>query len=543
MRFTLIIALVLLSLFASSQQSITPSKWKEDLEYMRINMKKFHKNLFHSISESEFNQRIDNLEQKLSELSTNEILMEIARIEAAIGDGHTQFNLLKNAGFAFHNFPIKLYRFSDGFYIRAAAPSHQHLIGAKVLSISDRNMESIVETLNSIIASDNIYGKTFFQSYYISMPEVLAALHISPTSDSALFHLEKNGKQFSEWLKAGEVQEWQKGDMDNFWINPAGWVDARDEKRSPFWLTAKKGEKYRMKFDRSQKLLHVQLNEVNDNDSGPGIRDFYNELFKAIDTLPVDKLVLDLRLNGGGNDYYNKPLVIGLIKSRMDKKGKLFVITGRRTFSAAQMLVVPLKSFTNIIQVGEPTASKANHYGDSKKLTLPNSGVIVRVSQYWHQLGSASDPVEVTGPDIYVDYNFDDYRSNRDPYLEAVLHYQPELSLSEQLSKWITPTFDSVQLLVTYQKFKNDRSHQYVDTKIMLRDLGSVSYNHNDLRAAAVVWEINAHEYSSSREWALAGLGREKLGDKTTAILHYKQALQLDPGNEELEKTIRRLSQ
>jgi hypothetical protein len=72
-----------------------------------------------------------------------------------------------------------------------------------------------------------------------------------------------------------------------------------------------------------------------------------------------------LRHNGGGNGDLNRAIVRALLRSRFDERGRLFVITSRRTFSAAQMLICDLEKWTFPISVGEPPASRSNHYGDS----------------------------------------------------------------------------------------------------------------------------------------------------------------------------------
>jgi hypothetical protein len=107
------------------------------------------------------------------------------------------------------------------------------------------------------------------------------------------------------------------------------------------------------------------------------------------------------------------------VQSRFDERGRLFVITGRRTFSAAQMLIGDLEKWTFPIFVGEPSASRSNHYGDATQLVLPNQQITVRVSTLWWQW----DPRD-TRPWIPVDIpaplTVDAYRAGRDPALEAI---------------------------------------------------------------------------------------------------------------------------
>jgi hypothetical protein len=57
----------------------------------------------------------------------------------------------------------------------------------------------------------------------------------------------------------------------------------------------------------------------------------------------VQRLVVDLRLNGGGNSAILDPWITEIKSSPLNKKGHLFVIVGRATFSSAIMNAVRLK--------------------------------------------------------------------------------------------------------------------------------------------------------------------------------------------------------
>ena len=92
---------------------------------------------------------------------------------------------------------------------------------------------------------------------------------------------------------------------------------------------------------------------------GESIADFSRRLRALVDTGTVDRLVLDLRLNRGGDGTLNRPLLLSLIKARkLEGPGKLFVIIGRSTFSAAQFLVNQLEAYTDAVFVGEPSGGK-----------------------------------------------------------------------------------------------------------------------------------------------------------------------------------------
>src|SRR5258706_89573 len=78
-------------------------------------------------------------------------------------------------------------------------------------------------------------------------------------------------------------------------------------------------------------------------------------------------------------------LVQGLTKKEsINHRGKLFVVLGRRTFSAAQNAATFIERYLNAIFVGEPTGSSPNFVGEEAPFTLPYSKLLMNVSAlYW----------------------------------------------------------------------------------------------------------------------------------------------------------------
>jgi hypothetical protein len=119
-----------------------------------------------------------------------------------------------------------------------------------------------------------------------------------------------------------------------------------------------------------------------------------------------------------------KSIIIHGIVTRnqtIDRKGKLFCIICRQTFSAAMNCVNHLEQRTKVIFVGEPTAGAPNHFGDAKPIRLPNSGLTGGVStRYWQD----SRPREIRPwirPDVAV--SSQDFLTGHDPVLQAVLDW------------------------------------------------------------------------------------------------------------------------
>jgi len=221
------------------------------------------------------------------------------------------------------------------------------------------------------------------------------------------------------------LAEMMPPDTDVSWAARDGWLDARDASKTPtpLWLKDPQ-DKFWFEFLPDSKTLYVQFNQVG-NKEDETLEEFTRRVFSFVGTNPVDRMVLDLRLNRGGNGDLNRPLLLGIIKSKIDQKGKLFAIIGRSTFSAAQFLINDLEKYTNAIFVGEPSGGKVNSYGDSRKITLPNSGITVRVSTLWWQ-EDERDKRQWKEPDISAELTFDDYRNNRDPALTAILNSVPK---------------------------------------------------------------------------------------------------------------------
>jgi hypothetical protein len=132
-----------------------------------------------------------------------------------------------------------------------------------------------------------------------------------------------------------------------------------------------------------------------------------------------------MRWNNGGNTFLSRPLLYGLIKSdKVNKQGKLFVIIGRRTFSAAQNTSTFFERHTNAIFVGEPTGSSPNFVGEETPFTLPYSKITVNVSDLYWQSSWPQDYRTWIAPQIYAPPTFAAYHANRDPAMEAIMLYK-----------------------------------------------------------------------------------------------------------------------
>jgi len=156
------------------------------------------------------------------------------------------------------------------------------------------------------------------------------------------------------------------------------------------------------------------------------VAEFFDKVFAFADARQIERFVLDIRRNGGGNGYLNQPIIHGLIKRDLiNQPGKLFTIIGRGTYSAAMMLTDDLEKHTKTLFVGEPTGASPNMYGDAEKIVLPNSGLEVWASALRWVYSEPRDSRPWIAPDIPAALTAADYRAGRDPALDAILRHMP----------------------------------------------------------------------------------------------------------------------
>ena len=448
-----------------------------------------------------------------------------------VGDGHTNVAPTRDPKIGFRSYPVRLYLFPDGLRIRAAAREHADLAGARVVRIGKVSAEKACDAVRAIIGRDNEMDVKFFAPFLLAMPEVIHALGLIDDMESAPFTVEIRGVQRVVNLKPAGPAEMMAPETDASWLPRPDWVDARDgaQRPAPLWLKDPKN-RFWFEYLPETRAVYVQFNQVG-NKEDETVEAFAGRLFAFVEANPVDRFVLDLRLNRGGNGEFNRPLLLGILKSpKVDRKGRFFTIIGRSTWSAAQMLVNELERYTNVILVGEPTGGKVNSYGDSHRITLPNSGITVRVSTLWWQ-GDERDRRPWTAPRVAADLTIEDYRRNVDPALNAALSYVPRKSLTELLKEAVSAN-DFKLAAERDRAWRDDPANAYAnaDTEGPVNSLGYELIAAGHLDQAIAVFQLNAAAFPRSAN-AHDSLGEayRTRGDRELAIRSYEKALELDP--------------
>lgn len=398
--------------------------WRYDLNLLAREVKRKGYAPFRKISEAEFDSSIKGLSDSIAKLTDIQIIIEITKLMVKLGDGHTTISLGPKSSPEFlRTLPIKFYLFKEGLYIIAADSKYKELLGAQVLRFGDHTVDEVVSALDPLINRDasDIWVKERAPYIMRSLP-LLNGLGLIDESGKVQLTLRDQVGKSSVVTVAADMS------APNIWNvqpSPKGWVNLPEIASSPEPLYVKNmGANYWFEYLPESRMVYFQFNSVI-NDPQETLAKFSERLFQFINDHEIDRLVIDMRWNNGGNTFLNPPLLKGLICSgKVNERGKLFIIIGRRVFSAAQNAASAFERYTNAIFVGEPTGGSPNFIGDEVFFTLPYSKLNANVSDIYWQESLATDYRTWIAPQIYIQPTFEAYRANRDPVMDAILAYR-----------------------------------------------------------------------------------------------------------------------
>ena len=225
---------------------------------------------------------------------------------------------LFNLGF----YPMHYEIFSDGLFIESADAEYAGIVGGKVASIGNTPIEAALSRISELAWGDNYseQSKKVEIVFFLTNPVVLKGLNIAESTESLSITVEIDGQQKTALLRP-------RRDIVNY-SRTAKRSDASDGSAGPLPLYRKNTNKsYWSEYVADRKVLYVQFNSVQ-NQQDESIAVFFKKVFEFTENNPVEKLVLDMRKNTGGNNQLNRPVTVGLIRSKLNVRGKLFVITG-----------------------------------------------------------------------------------------------------------------------------------------------------------------------------------------------------------------------
>ena len=394
----LVLALIAVPAFASSNDAA----WRTDIDYFASELARLHVNPFTRISRGDFETAVQDLRESVPTLADHEIVAGLMRIAALLGDAHTT---VYPQGFS--RFPVELYWFTDGLFVIRATAEHSDLIGARLVAIENRPVAEVAATVAAVIPHENDFWLREVAPARLVTPEVLHALRVIPSLETAAF----------------QFKDAQGESVDRVLMRVAlsvQLVDAFVQIPEPLYLRDRNAN-YWYDYATETQTLYVQYNRCAEDPARP-IAQFGAELGAFGRSHAIERVVLDLRHNGGGNSALIQPLFEDLFTSlpHIDDPRRFFVIIGPATFSSAMMNAFTIDQQTRATLIGRPTGGKPNHFGNVRTFSLPRSGLTVQYSTRYFELTPGSDPPAVLA-EVTVQSTSQLYFAGRDAVMEWIL--------------------------------------------------------------------------------------------------------------------------
>jgi len=377
----------------------------EDIKFFKEELPKHHKNLFANITKEEFDERTDQLIDRVDQLNNKQVFVELNKIIASARDAHTSISYWD--GFSY---PLQFWIFDGKVYIVNTGKKLEEMMYTQVRKIDGVAIEDIMTQLTTLISHENESWVFAMLPDYLGAPVFLYGLGIVKNETEAVFTVEKDGKEMDFTVTALEYGE------STDYVN----TKVKDV------LLGKYDQNYNYEYLADQNALYFEYNACADMDS-KSFADFNNEMMNMVEEKDVNKIVVDLRCNSGGNSEVLNPFTKRLKDYVKKKQGvKVYILVGRNTFSSGMFAIYRVKeSDPEAISVGEPTGGALDCYGEVKSINLPNSQIPVSYSTKYFEFSKdfsyKNEGVGTFLPDIALQPTMEDYKNGKDVVLEYVL--------------------------------------------------------------------------------------------------------------------------
>lgn len=383
--------------------------WRYDLWLLDREMRRIHYSPYRVNRPEEFARFVKDLDRRIPKLTDSQIGLEFMKYAVMLGDGHTSVSFPADSALR-KTVPLQAFWFEDGVFVTAAAPDYRDLAGAQILKVEGRTIAEISDAMAPSVWRDNPQGLKNAVPHRMMMPAMMHAAGLAVAADKLMLTVrDREGRIQDVTLRVSE-----KGVDDT-------WITSRDgaERKTPLYL-ANRAKPYFFQVIPELKAVYLQYNAVRSDPNEP-MAAFCEKLFAEIDKSEIERLIVDVRWNGGGNSFLNRNIQDGILaRPKVNRSGRFFLITGRNTFSAAQNFTTDLVRNANPILVGEPTGSSPNFVGETVRVTLPYSKMNCSISDLYWQRSWPMDHRIWLAPQIPAPPVFALYRENRDPALEAI---------------------------------------------------------------------------------------------------------------------------
>jgi hypothetical protein len=393
-------------------------QWAWDMDFLARRMEQMHWNLYAKVPKETLRAEIGRLKADAPRLSSGRARVRLARILALVGDGHTTLSAFAEGESTIHRVPLHFEIFREGLYVIGTRDSHRDLLGARVLKVGPLAAGTALQKLRAYCSTDNEMTYLSRLPGRLTWPAALQEIGAA-AEDNVEYTLRRADGSTRRITLAPEAMA--RKDYEHTPLFLPGYVYANGTCKNPVPVYQHELAKpLSLEWIDQQKAVYFGFHAVAEN-KGQTFAAFVDSMMKLMRDKRAENLIIDMRLNTGGNTGFVLPLIHALIRDdRVNRPGHLFVVIGHRTFSAAQNTVNLLEMHTHATFVGEPTGSRPNFVGESTYFVLPYSKLRVYCSSRYWQHESSTDRRTWVQPQLVAELSFRDFMENRDPCLEAI---------------------------------------------------------------------------------------------------------------------------
>ena len=388
---------------ASATTLSRDEKWRRDIDFFMREAQRMHVHPERPAHSREFIDTIAAMKARVPTSTDMSIKLGLRRAVAMLRDGHS--GMAPDS--AMRMLPIDVYLFSDGVYVVNGVGEASKYVGSRVVALGKKNIADVSSAASAYITRDNDSDLRARLPAALANTAILADIGAANADGTVDVTLEdKTGKRSVERMTGGALRR------------PLGLMSPTQAPK-PFYL-----DRSRVYWTRElpeARALYLNFNAVAQMDSLP-LPAFSRRLAEQLRNPSYSNLVVDVRLNGGGNTFLLPPLIQAIASfAASDTTRRVYVITSRHTYSAAQNFTGKLEWLLNPTFVGEPTGSAPNFTGESTGTVLPYSGIQMGISNRMHMNSDWEDKRVWIAPQIPVPLSSTEFFAGRDPALEAII--------------------------------------------------------------------------------------------------------------------------
>lgn len=402
---TLLLALPSVALPEGNASPLTPEQKLEDIEFLCSELEQNHYDLFSLVDEAAWQTRVSELTEDASAMSDMDFCLSLMALVASLGDSHTRAGLTGAAKEKLGALPLQLMWFEDEVRLVAAVKAYEPYLGQKLVSVAGLTIPELMERFRGFISYDNEawYQAQFVQ--YLIGAEYLSYLAIINTLENVDVVFEDD-----QGIQSSVSVHIEYGELYNleFVVAQRAQIPLAQQARQIYYTTA-----------LTEDALLISYHACQEDPNLP-MAEFMEQVQTQLQESAFQKVLVDLRYNGGGNSAIFEPM-IAMLGEMKDKLGfELYAMIGENTFSSALMNAVQIKMRSGAVLVGQPTGGSVNHYGEIVTCALPNAEVTFIYSTKFFNMAPGYG-IDSLKPDVEIVTSYQDFIEGKDPEIEYIL--------------------------------------------------------------------------------------------------------------------------